>query len=138
MLRGGRDVRRTQDPPEPDRRSLSADLQLDAVHQRVHQLQPEAAAGARSPVLVPATVVANRDLGHPDTPGKLAAFAYAFEHLEIGGYEQLKRVAERAGDTETAATADTILTEERAAAKKIAGSFDEAAKVALEEQGVES
>ncbi|MBW3553897.1 MAG: DUF892 family protein, partial [Gemmatimonadetes bacterium] len=25
-------------------------------------------------------------LGHPDTPGKLAAFAYAFEHLEIGGY----------------------------------------------------
>jgi ferritin-like metal-binding protein YciE len=22
---------------------------------------------------------------HPDTPGKLAAFAYAFEHLEIAG-----------------------------------------------------
>ena len=30
---------------------------------------------------------------HPDTPGKVAAFAYAFEHLEIGGYEQLLRVA---------------------------------------------
>ena len=42
---------------------------------------------------------------HPDTPGKLAAFAFAFEHLEIGGYEQLKRVAERAGDAETAKTA---------------------------------
>src|SRR5215212_147498 len=40
--------------------------------------------------------------GHPDTPGKLAAFAYAFEHLEIGGYEQLRRVAERAGDGDTA------------------------------------
>src|SRR5437763_16931070 len=38
---------------------------------------------------------------HPDTPGKLAAFARAFEHLEIGGYEQLKRVAARAGDEET-------------------------------------
>ncbi|MBA3331959.1 MAG: DUF892 family protein, partial [Actinobacteria bacterium] len=24
--------------------------------------------------------------GHPDTPGKLAVFTYAFEHLEIGGY----------------------------------------------------
>ena len=35
---------------------------------------------------------------HPDTPGKLAAFAYAFEHLEIGGHEQLKRVALRAGE----------------------------------------
>ena len=34
--------------------------------------------------------------GHPDTPGKLAAFAYAFEHLEIGGYEHLRRVAQRA------------------------------------------
>jgi ferritin-like metal-binding protein YciE len=36
----------------------------------------------------------------PDTPGKLAAFVYAFEHLEMGGYEQLKRVAERVGDDE--------------------------------------
>ena len=35
--------------------------------------------------------------GHPDTPGKLAAFACAFEHLEIGGYEQLKRVAQTRG-----------------------------------------
>src|SRR2546421_813105 len=39
--------------------------------------------------------------GHPDTPGKLAAFAYAFEHLEVGSYEQLERVAARAGDTAT-------------------------------------
>jgi ferritin-like metal-binding protein YciE len=76
--------------------------------------------------------------GHPDTPGKLAAFAYAFEHLEIGGYEQLKRVAKRAGDTDTVAAAETILAEERAAAKKIAGSFDQAAKVALQEQGIQT
>lgn len=73
---------------------------------------------------------------HPDTPGKLAAFAYAFEHLEIGGYEQLKRVAQRAGDEDTVAAANRILGEERAAAEKIAGSFDEAAKAALEAQGV--
>jgi ferritin-like metal-binding protein YciE len=39
----------------------------------------------------------------PDTPGKLVGFAYAFEHLEIGGYEQLKRVAEPAGDEQTVA-----------------------------------
>jgi ferritin-like metal-binding protein YciE len=76
--------------------------------------------------------------GHPDTPGKLTAFAYAFEHLEIGGYEQLKRVAERAGDSETAQTAEKILGEERAAAKKIAGAFDEAAEIALKEQGVQA
>jgi ferritin-like metal-binding protein YciE len=76
--------------------------------------------------------------GHPDTAGKLAAFAYAFEHLEIGGYEQLKRVAQRAGDPDTVSTAETILAEERAAAKKIAGSFNQAVQAALEAQGVKS
>lgn len=75
-------------------------------------------------------------LGHPDTPGKLAAFAYAFEHLEIGGYEQLRRVAERAGEADVVAAAEAILAQERAAAKKLAGAFDEAVRAALEEQGV--
>ena len=72
----------------------------------------------------------------PDTPGKLAAFAFAFEHLEIGGYEQLRRVAERAGDPETAATADRILSEERAAAGRIAGHWDQAVDASLQAQGL--
>lgn len=75
-------------------------------------------------------------LGHPDTPGKLAAFAFAFEHLEIGGYEQLRRVAERAGDQGTVDTAVRILAEERATADKIAGAFDDAVTAALEEKDV--
>jgi ferritin-like metal-binding protein YciE len=58
---------------------------------------------------------------HPDTPGKVAAFSYAFEHLEIGGYEQLKRVALRAGDDDTALVADRILGQEREAAETIRG-----------------
>jgi ferritin-like metal-binding protein YciE len=61
----------------------------------------------------------------PDTPAKLAGFAYAFEHLEAAAYELLKRVATRAGDAETAAVADSILGEERAAAAKIAERWDE-------------
>jgi ferritin-like metal-binding protein YciE len=73
---------------------------------------------------------------HPDTPGKLAAFAHAFEHLEIGGYEQLKRVAQRAGDEETAQIADRILEQERTAAERIAGAFDEALTASLQSQGV--
>jgi ferritin-like metal-binding protein YciE len=68
---------------------------------------------------------------HPDTPGKLAAFAYAFEYLEVGGYEHLKRVAQRAGDAETVAVADRILAEERAAAAKIAGNWDRALEASL-------
>jgi ferritin-like metal-binding protein YciE len=68
---------------------------------------------------------------HPDTPGKLAAFAYAFEHLEIGGYEQLRRVAERAGDPETVTAAERILGEERSTAAKLAEAFDRAVEASL-------
>jgi ferritin-like metal-binding protein YciE len=57
----------------------------------------------------------------PDTPAKLAGFAYAFEHLEVAAYELLRRVADRAGDAETVAEADRILAEERRAAERIAG-----------------
>lgn len=60
----------------------------------------------------------------PDTTAKLAGFAYAFEHLEIGAYELLKRVAERAGDPATAALADSILADERAAAQEVAETWD--------------
>jgi ferritin-like metal-binding protein YciE len=73
---------------------------------------------------------------HPDTPGKLAAFAFAFEHLEIAGYELLKRHAQRAGDAETVAAAETILGQERAAAERIAASFDVAAIASLRAVGV--
>jgi ferritin-like metal-binding protein YciE len=71
---------------------------------------------------------------HPDTPGKLVAFGFAFEFLEIGGYEQLARVADRAGDSETAKLARTILEDERGAAEKLAGVFDEAAQASLRAQ----
>jgi ferritin-like metal-binding protein YciE len=74
--------------------------------------------------------------GHPDTPGKLAAFAFAFEHLEIAGYEELRRVAERAGDAETIATVLELLGQERAAADRIAGAFPAAAAASLVAQDV--
>jgi ferritin-like metal-binding protein YciE len=72
----------------------------------------------------------------PDTTAKLAGFAYAFEHLEIASYEELRRVAERAGDQETARVADRILAEERAAARMIAAEWDRAVEVSLAEVGV--
>jgi ferritin-like metal-binding protein YciE len=72
----------------------------------------------------------------PDTPAKLAAFAYAFEHLEIGAYELLGRVAERAGDPDTAGVARRILAEEEAAAERLHSLLEPALEASLEDQGV--
>jgi ferritin-like metal-binding protein YciE len=72
----------------------------------------------------------------PDTPAKLAGFAFAFEHLEIAAYEQLQRVARRAGDEETAAMAERICGEERAAAAAVRERFEPAVEASLEAQGV--
>jgi len=72
---------------------------------------------------------------HPDTPGTLAAFVRAFEHLEVGGYEQLKRVAARAGDEQTAQVCNRILAQERQAAERVAGMFPEAVEASLAAQG---
>jgi ferritin-like metal-binding protein YciE len=63
----------------------------------------------------------------PDTPVKLAGFAYAFEALEVAGYELLSRVARRAGDDATVSAAGRILAEEREAAQRVAGTWDAAA-----------
>jgi len=68
----------------------------------------------------------------PDTPAKLAGFAFAFEHLEIAAYELLRRVAERAGDTETAAVAQRIAGEERDAAERLESTWDGAMAVTLD------
>jgi ferritin-like metal-binding protein YciE len=70
---------------------------------------------------------------HPDTPGKLAVFTYAFEHLEIASYELLSRVAGRAGDHHTCDACEQILMDERAAAGAIAGTFERAADASLAE-----
>lgn len=67
----------------------------------------------------------------PDTPAKLAGFAYAFEALETGAYELLMRVARRAGDEETAAMAERIAAEERTAGERVAATWDAAADLAL-------
>jgi ferritin-like metal-binding protein YciE len=72
----------------------------------------------------------------PDTPLKLAGFAFAFEHLEIAGYELLRRIADRVGDAATVAMADTILAQEREAAERIASAWDSAVDAALDEVGV--
>jgi ferritin-like metal-binding protein YciE len=72
----------------------------------------------------------------PDTPAKLAAFAYAFEHLEIAGYELLRRVAQRAGDEQAVEVADRILVHEQMAASRIDSLLPRALEASLQAQSL--
>ena len=67
----------------------------------------------------------------PDTPGKLTMHAYSYEHMELAAYELLRRLAEHAGDEETARMASDIAAEERRMAERLERSFDAAVEVSL-------
>lgn len=71
----------------------------------------------------------------PDSPGKLTAHAYSYEHMEIAAYKLLEQIALREGDGETAAVARHILRQERAMARRLAENFDAAVDVSLAELG---
>jgi ferritin-like metal-binding protein YciE len=77
------------------------------------------------------------DLVRGETAGRTARDAYTTEHLEIASYELLRRVAERAGDEETAVACREILEEERAMATYIEENWDRFAELSLREQGVQ-
>src|SRR4051812_29704748 len=70
---------------------------------------------------------------NPDTPGKLAAHAHSYEAMEEAAYELLSRIADRAGDQETAQVARTILQQETAMKQRVADGFDKAVEAALRE-----
>ena len=76
------------------------------------------------------------DLVRGERSGRAARDAYTTEHLEIASYELLRRVAERAGDEETARACLDILEQERAMAQFIEERWDRFAEQSLRESGV--
>jgi ferritin-like metal-binding protein YciE len=78
------------------------------------------------------------DLARSEKAGRNLRDGYATEHLEIASYQLLERVAQRAGDEETAAVARQNRQEEEAMARKLDGYWDRAAELSLEETGVEA
>jgi ferritin-like metal-binding protein YciE len=71
---------------------------------------------------------------NPDSPGKLTAHAFSYEHMEIAAYELLARAASRAGDQAVVDLAHRIAAQERAMAERLAGCFDQAVEASLREK----
>jgi ferritin-like metal-binding protein YciE len=76
------------------------------------------------------------DLVRSEKAGRNARDGFATEHMEIASYELLRRIAERAGDEETAAAATEIIAEEKAMADAISENWDKFAELSLREEGV--
>jgi len=69
-----------------------------------------------------------------DTPMKLAAFVYAFLHLQIAGYQLLRRSAERVGNPETQRLCITLLDTKNTQSRQLAEAFGTAVKSTLHVQ----
>jgi ferritin-like metal-binding protein YciE len=76
------------------------------------------------------------DMVRGEKAGRNARDGYATEHMEIASYELLRRIAEKAGDEQTASAAKEIIAEERHMADLIAEHWDRFAELSLKEEGV--
>jgi ferritin-like metal-binding protein YciE len=76
------------------------------------------------------------DMVRGEKAGRNARDGFATEHMEIASYELLRRIAEKAGDEETASVAKEIILEEKAMADLIAENWDKFAELSLREEGV--
>ena len=76
------------------------------------------------------------DMVRGEKAGRNARDGFATEHMEIASYELLRRIAERAGDEETAAAATEIIAQEKAMADVISENWDKFAELSLKEEGI--
>jgi ferritin-like metal-binding protein YciE len=123
MLRQHKEETRRQEQRLSDRRKALGGLGLVSVGK---DLAAIAAAQARGVA----------DLWRADKAVRNARDAFVTEHLEIAAYELLERLAERAGDEETAALARENRVEEEAMAQRIASNWDRFLDLTLAEQGI--
>jgi ferritin-like metal-binding protein YciE len=76
------------------------------------------------------------DVARGDKAGKNARDGYTAEHLEIAAYQLLERLAEKAGDTETAEVARQNRADEEEMARRIDASWDRTLELTLQVNGI--
>jgi ferritin-like metal-binding protein YciE len=76
------------------------------------------------------------DMARSEKAARNVRDGYATEHMEIASYNLLERLAERAGDAETAAVARQNRQQEEQMARTIEGCWDAALDLSLREEGI--
>jgi ferritin-like metal-binding protein YciE len=129
----------TEDPEIKDalrEHKLETEKHSDRMQRRLeaHGASPSVVreAGGIVGALLKSVVDATRG----EKAGRNARDGYATEHLEIAAYELLERVAQRAGDEETALAARENRADEEKMAKVIEANWDRFAELSLQEAGV--
>jgi ferritin-like metal-binding protein YciE len=115
---------------------LDTEKQIDRMQRRLeaHGSSPSMVREAGG--IVGALMKGVLDMARGEKAGRNARDGYATEHLEIAAYQLLERIAQRAGDEETAEAARQSRSEEEAMAKKIEANWDRFAELSLEEAAV--
>jgi ferritin-like metal-binding protein YciE len=115
---------------------LDTEKQADRMQRRLEANGASPSTVREGVGVVQALMKSVLDATRSEKAGRNARDAYATEHMEIAAYELLERIAQRAGDEETALAARESRAEEEAMAKKIASNWDRFAELSLQEAGV--
>jgi ferritin-like metal-binding protein YciE len=132
-------IKTTEDPEIKDElrhHKLETERHAERMQQRLqaHSATPSMVreAGGIAGALLKSVL----DLTRGEKAGRNARDGYATEHLEIASYQLLERIAQQAGDEETAEAARENRKDEEAMAKKLDAHWDKFAELALKEEGV--
>ena len=112
------------------------DRHLRIVRDRLSALGSSPSFVTDTVAVAPAMLKGLFDQVRPDRQGKVGRDAYVTEHVEIAAYSLLGRLAERAGDHETAEAASFIRTEEEEMADWIADRWDRFIDLTLDDAGI--
>ena len=115
---------------------LDTERQIDRMQRRLEANGASPSTVREGVGIVQALMKSVLDVARSEKAGRNARDGYATEHMEIAAYQLLERVAQRAGDEETAQAARQSRAEEEAMAKKIEANWDRFAELSLREAGI--